>query len=71
MKRMYQIVDEKGKYRSRVTIYGEDVEFTSRKSKDALIYTLDEAKALVKYYIEEKNIPVMLETTTVILKKRL
>ena len=69
MKKVYQIVDRYGKYRSRTTICGEEVDFVSKEFKEALVYTLDEANALVKYYNEEKNIPVKVETRFVISKK--
>ena len=69
MEKMYQIVDRYGKYRSRAKICGEEVDFVSKKHKEALVYTLDEAKALVKYYVEERNIPVMIEKRFVVSKK--
>lgn len=62
MEKIYQIVDENGKYRSRALLCGEEVDFISKNRKEAIVYTLDEAKKIAKYYIEEKNIPVMLET---------
>ena len=66
-RKVYQIMDSFGKYRSRVKVYGEDLEFISRKRKDAVVYTLNEAKEVAKYYVE-KDIPVMIECRTVYTK---
>jgi len=66
-RKVYQIMDAQSKYRSRVKVYGEDLEFISKKRKDAVVYTLDEAKKIAKYYVE-KDIPVMIECRTVYTK---
>ena len=66
-RKVYQIMDGNGKYRSKVKICGEDLEFTSRDRKDAVVYTLNEAKEVAKYYVE-KDIPVMIECRTVYTK---
>lgn len=67
-RKVYQIVDKNSKYRSFITFKGEPIEYISEERNKALIYTYDEAKKVAKYYIEEKNIPVMIECR--IVKKR-
>jgi hypothetical protein len=66
-RKVYQIMDGNGKYRSKITIHGESVEFISRDKKEAIVYTLNEAKELAKYYID-KDIPVLIECRTVYTK---
>lgn len=64
-KRVYQVLDEKGKYRSMVKINGEIVDFISRESKDAIVYTYDDIKKVINYYLEEKKIPIVIEAKTI------
>jgi hypothetical protein len=61
-KRVYQVVDEKGYYRSIVKSNGEIIEFSSKEEKEAIVYTYDVLKKAVTYYTHELNIPVMIET---------
>ena len=61
-KRVYQVVDEKGYYRSIVKSNDEIIEFSSKEEKEAIVYTYDELKKAVTYYTHELNIPVMIET---------
>lgn len=68
-RKVYQIIDANSKYRSSILYNGEKLDYISSKQKQAVVYTLDEAKKVAKYYIEEKNIPVMIECRTVYSKK--
>lgn len=68
-RKVYQIMDGNGKYRSFITIRGEHLDYISKERKQAIVYTYDEAKKVAKYYIEEKNIPVMIECRIVHSKK--
>lgn len=70
-KKVYQLLDAKCKYRSCIIFKGEPIDYISDNKKDALVYTYDEAKKFAKYYIEEKNIPVMIECRTVNSRKDL
>ena len=67
--KVYQLVDEKCNYRSSIMFKGEPIDYISKNRKEAIVYTYDEAKRIAKYYIEEKNIPVMIESRTVYSKK--
>lgn len=62
LKRVYQVIDKRGHYRSIITSNGEIVDFISEDSKDAIVYTYDELKKVITYYAHELNIPVMIET---------
>ena len=64
-RKIYQIIDGNSKYRSSILYNGEQLDYISDRQKQAVIYTLDEARKVAKYYIEEKNIPVMIECRTV------
>jgi len=64
-RKIYQIIDGNSKYRSSILYNGEQLDYISDRQKQAVVYTLDEAKRVAKYYIEEKNIPVMIECRTV------
>jgi len=64
-RKIYQIIDGNSKYRSSILYNGEQLDYVSDGQKQAVIYTLDEARKVAKYYIEEKNIPVMIECRTV------
>lgn len=66
-KEVYQIMDINCRYRSLIKSDVGDIEFISKKRKQAIIYTYKEAKKVAEYYIE-KNIPVMIEQRTA--KKR-
>lgn len=64
-RKIYQIIDGNSKYRSSILYNGEQLDYISDRQKQAVIYTIDEARKVAKYYIEEKNIPVMIECRTV------
>lgn len=64
-RKIYQILDKDCNYRSCITFKGEPIEFTCKQRTKAIVYTYDEAKKVAKYYIEERNIPVMIECRTV------
>jgi hypothetical protein len=68
-RKIYQIIDGNSKYRSSILYNGEQLDYISDRQKQAVIYTLDEARKVAKYYIEEKNIPVMIECRTVYSKR--
>jgi len=68
-RKIYQIIDERLKYRSSILYNGEQLDYISDGQKQAVVYTLDEARKVAKYYIEEKNIPVMIECRTVYSKR--
>ena len=68
-RKIYQIIDGNSKYRSSILYNGEQLDYISDRQKQAVIYTLDEARKVAKYYIEEKNIPVMIECRTVYSKQ--
>ena len=68
-RKIYQIIDGNSKYRSSILYNGEHLDYISDGQKQAVVYTLDEAKRVAKYYIEEKNIPVMIECRTVYSKQ--
>lgn len=70
-RKIYQLVDANGKYRSTVSFKGEHIDFISKERGEAIVYTYDEAKKIARYYIEEKNIPVMIECRTVYSKKEI
>lgn len=60
-RKVYQLIDANGKYRSTVTFKGVHVDFISKERREAIVYTYDQARLLAHYYIKEKNIPVMIE----------
>lgn len=60
-RKVYQLIDANGKYRSTVKFKGVHVDFISKERKEAIVYTYDQARLLAHYYIKEKNIPVMIE----------
>jgi hypothetical protein len=68
-RRIYQIMDADCNYRSCIVYNGEELDYISKERTKAIVYTYDEAKKVAKYYIEEKNIPVMIECRTVYSKK--
>lgn len=65
LKRVYQVVDEKGYYRSIVTSNGEIIDFASREDKDAIVYTYNELKKAIRYYVNELDIPIVIETKNI------
>jgi hypothetical protein len=65
LKTVYQVVDEKGYYRSIVKSNGEIIEFSSKEEKDAIVYTYDELKKAVRYYVNELDISIMIETKNI------
>jgi hypothetical protein len=70
-KKIYQILDKDCNYRSCITFKGEPLDFICKERTKAIVYTYDEAKKIAKYYIEERNIPVMIECRTVYSKKEI
>ena len=70
-RKIYQIMDKDCKYRSLIHYQGELLDYTSENRMKAIVYTYDEAKKVAKYYIEEKDIPVMIECRTVHSKKEI
>jgi len=65
LKTVYQVVDEKGYYRSIVKSNGGIIDFASKKDKDAIVYTYDELRKAVRYYVNELDIPIMIETKNI------
>jgi hypothetical protein len=65
LKRVYQVVDENGYYRSIVTSNGEIIDFASKEEKDAVVYTYDEVRKAIRYYVNELDIPVTIETKNI------
>jgi len=70
-RKIYQILDANCNYRSCITFKGESLDYISKERRKAIVYTYDEAKKIAKYYIEERNIPVMIECRTVYSKKEI
>ena len=70
-RKIYQIIDKDCNYRSCISFKGEPLDFISKNKQQAIVYTYDEAKKIAKYYIEERNIPVMIECRTVYSKKEI
>ena len=68
-RKIYQILDKDLKYRSLIPYQGEMLDYTSDHRREAIVYTFNEAKKAAKYYIEEKNVPVMIECRTVAKRK--
>ena len=68
-RKVYQIIDERSRYRSSILYNGEQLDYISATQKQAIIYTYDEAIKVAKYFIEEKNIPVMIECRTIYSKE--
>ena len=68
-RKVYQLVDGNSNYRSSIIFKGESIDYISKNRKEAIVYTYDEARKIAKYYIEEKNIPVMIEARNVYSKK--
>ena len=60
-RKVYQLIDANGKYRSTVTFKGVHVDFISKERREAIVYTYKDALLLANYYIERKKIPVMIE----------
>jgi hypothetical protein len=65
LKTVYQVVDENGYYRSIVTSNGEIIDFASKEEKDAVVYTYDEVRKAIRYYVNELDIPVTIETKNI------
>ena len=70
-RKIYQILDANCNYRSCIMFKGESLDYISKERRKAIVYTYDEAKKIAKYYIEEKNIPVMIECRTVYSKREI
>ena len=64
-RKVYQIMDADSNYRSILMFRGEPIEYVSKKRRQAMIYTYDEAKNVAKYFIEKRNVPVMIECRNV------
>ena len=52
-----QLVDDRGRYRSVIIVYGEPVEFISQDRKQAIIYSQPELDRAIDYY-KENNVNV-------------
>lgn len=65
LKKVYQVVDDRGYYRSIVISNGEIIEFISKEEKDAVVYTYDELRKAIRYYVNELDIPIMIETKNI------
>jgi hypothetical protein len=70
-RKIYQLVDKDSNYRSYIVYNGEPIEFVCKERTKAIVYTYDEAKKVAKYFIEEKNIPVMIEFRTAYTKQQI
>ena len=70
-RKIYQIMDANCNYRSYIEYNGEPIEFVCKERTKAIVYTYDEAKKIAKYFIEEKNIPVMIECRTAYTKQQI
>lgn len=65
LKTVYQVVDEKGYYRSIVKSNGGIIDFASKEEKDAVVYTYDEVRKAIRYYVNELDISVTIETKNI------
>jgi hypothetical protein len=52
-----QLVDDRGRYRSIIMVYGEPMEFVSQDRKEAIIYSQPELSRAIDYY-KENNVSV-------------
>lgn len=67
---VYQVMDMNFNYRSLIISNGEPLDFISKKRKEAIVYSFDDAKKVAKYYTDRK-IPVMIECRTAKTKRQI